>query len=159
MKKPFALALVSLLAVAASGCGKTLIPNTDVEDTSENRKAILVCEQYRHALEERNVGLLMQIASPRYYEDGGNTRVDDDIDFKGLEAYLTGVFQKTSNVRYEMRYRNVTFSPKKDVYVDYTYSASFKIPGLHDDEWHHRVADNRLVLEPTGDGYKIVSGM
>ena len=28
-----------------------------------------------------NVGRLLKLASPRYYEDGGNTNPEDDIDF------------------------------------------------------------------------------
>ena len=36
-----------------SACSKTYIPNTDVEDSSQNRKVISFCEDYRHAVEER----------------------------------------------------------------------------------------------------------
>ena len=43
-------------------CSKTYIPNTDVEDSGDNRKVITFCESYRHALEEKNVGQLLKIA-------------------------------------------------------------------------------------------------
>ena len=33
----------------------------------------------------------------RYFEDGGNTSPEDDIDFDGLKEYLTSTFVKTQN--------------------------------------------------------------
>jgi hypothetical protein len=153
------IVFANVLAFAVSGCGATNLPNTDVEDTSDNRKVVLFCEQYRHAVEEKDVGGILKIASDRYYEDGGNVNVEDDIDFAGLKEYLTGTFLKTKTIRYEMRYRKVTFTEKKEVYVDYTYAASYRLPGVKSDEWRHSVADNRLVLIPAGESYKIVSGM
>jgi len=157
----FALSLgaASVLLPLLSGCAPSLIPNTDVEDTSQNKKVVGYCEQYRHGVEEKNVGLLLKMASERYYEDGGNTNAEDDIDFSGLKEYLAGSFVKTNAIRYEIRYRRVTFTQNEKVYVDYTYSASYKLPGLKGEEWRHTVADNRLVLIPDGDSYKILSGM
>jgi hypothetical protein len=161
-----------LLALPLFGCSKTFIPNTDVEDTSDNRKVIMFCERYRHAVEEKNVAELLKLASPSYFEDGGNTKPEDDYDFAGLKDYLTTTFQKTTGIRYEIRYRRVTYTETQHIWVDFTYAASYKIPGLQSyaqaqaqppeppqDEWHHRVADNRLDLVRDGDGYKIVSGM
>jgi hypothetical protein len=150
---------LGLATLALSGCSPTLIPNTDVEDTSQNKKVIGFCENYRHGVEEKNVGLLLKLASERYYEDGGNTNAEDDIDYSGLKDYLAGTFVKVTAIRYEIRYRRVTFTQNEKVYVDYTYSASYKLPGLKGEEWRHTVADNRLVLVPDGETYKILSGM
>jgi len=152
------LALVGS-SVSTMGCSKTLIPNTDVEDTIENKKVISFCEEYRHAVEDKDVGRLLKLASPRYYEDGGNTNAEDDIDFDGLKDYLTSTFTKTQTIRYEIRYRKVSFNENKKVYVEFSYSASYRIPGLKGEEWKHTVADNRLELIPDGDSYKILAGM
>jgi hypothetical protein len=147
------------LSVATSACSTTYIPNTDVEDTSANRKIVSYCEEYRHAVEDKDVGRLMVMASPRYYEDGGNTSPDDDIDYDGLKDYLQSVFVKTQTIRYEIRYRKVTVNENKRVFVEYTYTASYRIPGLKGEEWKHTVADNRLELVPDGESYKILAGM
>ncbi len=153
------LAAVASLALGAGGCSPSLIPNTDVEDNSQNRKVITYCETYRHAVEEKNVGQLLKLASPRYHEDGGNTNAEDDLDYEGLKGYLTDQFMKTNQIRYEIRYRKVTFTETNHVFIDYTYASSYKIPGVKTDEWKHTVADNRLDLVPDGDTYKIVAGM
>jgi hypothetical protein len=151
------LSLVPLMLLA--GCSTTYIPNTDVEDTSENRKVIAFCEDYRHAVEDKDVGKLVSMASPRYFEEGGNTNPEDDIDFDGLKDFLTATFVKTSTIRYEIRYRKVSVAENKRIYVEFTYSASFRFPGLKSEEWRHTVADNRLELLPEGDGFKILAGM
>jgi hypothetical protein len=154
-----ALSLASLVSLGATGCSKTYIPNTDVEDSSQNKKVITFCEEYRHAVEEKDVGRLLKLASPRYYEDGGNTNPEDDIDFDGLKDYLTSTFVKTQTIRYEIRYRNVVFNENKKIFIEYTFSASYRIPGLKGEEWKHTVADNRLEIVPDGESFKILAGM
>ncbi len=156
MKK---LSLVAILSIGVAACSPSFIPNTDVEDTSENKKVIAFCEEYRHAVEEKDVGKLLKLASPRYFEDGGNTNPDDDMDFDGLKDYLTSTFVKTQTIRYEIRYRKVTFGENKKVFVEYSYSASYRIPGLKGEEWKHTVADNRLELAQEGESFKITAGM
>jgi hypothetical protein len=62
-------------------------------------------------------------------------------------------------IRYEVRYRDVTRGRDQEIFVDYTYSASYKIPTERGDVWRRRVADNRLELKPEGETFKILSGM
>ena len=57
-------------------------------DSDFNRQVIAFCEDYRHAVEKRNTGLLLRLADPKYYEDGGNVDTSDDLDYAGLQAYL-----------------------------------------------------------------------
>ena len=154
------LALLPIvLGLGLTACSKSYIPNTDVEDNSDNRKVVQFCEQYRHAVEEKDIGKLVSMISPRYFEDGGNTKDDDDLDFEGVKQYLTKDFVKADGIRYEIRYRRVTFAPSQKVFVDYTYSASWRIPGVKGDEWKHTVVDNRLELVGEGESYKILAGM
>ena len=161
MKLPYALTLSAalVLGLTASGCATRYIPNTDVEDTDENREVVRFCEQYRKALERKDVGSLLALASPRYYEDGGNVDPSDDLDYEGLRDWLEGRFQDTKAIRYEIRYRRVEKGDQNRINVIYTYSAAFKVPGLKVDEWRHTVADNRLELEPDGRTFKILAGM
>ncbi len=151
-----------ILAAAVSvftGCTHQYISNTDVEDSDLNRRVIEYCELYRHAVELRSTARLLEMADPSYYEDGGNVDASDDLDYAGLEAYLNNEFKQTRAIRYEIHYRQVSEGRKDTVLVDYTYSASYKIPTAHGDVWRRRVADNRLSLARQGDGFRILSGM
>jgi hypothetical protein len=177
----------ALFFVAASalltGCATRYIPNTDVEDTDDNRQVISFCEKYRHAVELKDVGELLKLASNDYYEDGGNVDASDDLDYAGLRDYLAGKFNDARAIRYEIRYRRVLRQevphddrpnhgdngqtkhdgeePLELIYVDYTYSASYRIPAAKGgDEWRRRVEDNRLeILRYPNDKYRIVAGM
>ncbi len=151
--------LVLALALGAVACSKTYIPNTDVEDNTQNRDVILFCEKYRHALEDKDVAQMLKMMSPGYFEDGGNTKNEDDADYDKIREFLTSEFLKTNGIRYEIRYRRVTNTETNHIYVDFTYAAAWKLPGVKQDEWHHKVADNRLDLVPQGDTYRIVAGM
>jgi len=156
------IAPLFLLAPAAlvtlSGCNTRYIQNTDVEDVADNRKIITFCEKYRHAVERKNVGELLQLVSPDYYEDGGNIDAADDLDFAGLKDYLSTKFQDARAIRYEIRYRRVLHEPDI-IYIDYTYSASYRIPGTKGEEWRRKVEENRLELVPFNDEYRIIAGM
>jgi hypothetical protein len=159
MKKSASWVWIGLLVLA--GCVTRYIPNTDVEDNDENRRIIAFCEKYRHAVEERNVPLLLGMASSSYYEDGGNVDAADDMDYAGLREYLEGRFKDTRAIRYEIRYRKIKHAREDKIYIEFTYTASYRIPGLKGDEWRHTVADNRLELVPIPEQatFKILAGM
>ena len=116
-------------------------------------------EKYRKAVERNDTGELLRLAHPGYFEDGGNTVATDDYDYNGLHEYLTTLFAKTTGIRYEIRYRRVTITETKHIWVDFTYAASYQIPGSQGNVWHHKVADNRLDLVHDGDSFRIMSGM
>lgn len=162
LPKLLAASALSLLA----GCSHDFIPNTQVEDSDFNRSVIAFCEDYRHAVERRNTQALLKMADPKYYEDGGTVDTSDDLDLAGLEDYLKTNFKKTTQIRYEIFYRDVSFGRANQIYVDYTYSASYKVPVASDpgapptpDVWRRRVADNRLELVRDGEKFRILSGM
>lgn len=148
--------LATLLCLS---CSKQFVPNTDVEDNPFNRKVIEFCEEYRRAVERRNVGLLLKLADKRYYEDGGNVDPTDDLNYDDLKTYLVERFRSTQAIRYEIRYRRVGRGRNDEIYVDYTYSASYKMVTEDGDVWRRSVADNRLELAPNGDSFRILAGM
>ncbi len=157
--RPAALFLV-LFGLLSASCSKQYIPNTDVEENDFNRKVVEFCEEYRHAVERRNVALLLKLADKSYYEDGGNIDASDDLDYSGLKDYLETEFRKVSAVRYEIRYREVSRGRNDRIFVDFTYSASYKLPtGEGTSVWRRKVADNRLELLEQDDAFRIVAGM
>lgn len=165
--KPLSVLLklsAALGCLALVGCSHDYIPNTQVEDSDFNRQVIAYCEDYRHAVEHRNADMLVKMADPKYYEDGGTVDTSDDLDLEGLKKYLDAEFRKTSQIRYEIFYRDISIGRSNQVFVDYTYSASYKVPlpdakTADDSVWRRRVADNRLELVRDGEKFRILSGM
>lgn len=169
------LALVGAMTLGTAGCGSTYIPNTDVPDNSENRDIVAFCEVYRKAVERKDVNAILKMTSPDYYEDGGNPDAEDDMDFVQFKRWLTGEaveqdcqenrmakcvsFQDVTAIRHEIRYRRV-IQEESRIFVDYTYSASFRVPTSHGDQWKRKVEDNRieLVQDENGD-FKVIAGM
>jgi hypothetical protein len=149
--------LASTLLLVA--CARAYIPNTDVEDNTFNRDVISFCEEYRKAVEHRNTAALLEMADPSYYEDGGNADATDDLDYAGLRDYLESKFAETKAIRYEIRYRRVARGRNDEIFVDYTFSASYKVPTQKGDVWRRAVADNRLELVRQGDSFRILAGM
>jgi hypothetical protein len=148
----FALSMLLL----GTGCGASLIPNTDVEDTSRNRDVVAFLESYRHAVEARDVRKLLSLASPRYLDHNAG---DDDIDLETLRTKIAALSRSVEDVRFEIRYRRVTFHDDH-ILVDVTYTGSFRIAepdGGH--HWSRRLSDQRFVLERAGDSFLILSGM
>lgn len=155
---PLLFTVLAALAPLCAGCNAELIPNTDVPDTAENREAIRFVERYRHAVERRNVGEILSLVSERFYDDNGTPTTADDRDYDRLREELAAVADRLLDVRYEMRYRRVTYRPDR-VLVDYTYTSSFKIATPEGDRWETRLNDNRIELVREGDEFRIISGI
>lgn len=146
------------LGLGTAGCSKSYIPNTDVPETKENRKLIAFCERYRKAVARQDIAVILEMISPDYYEDGGNVDAEDDLDYAGVKEYLEDRFQDARSIRYEIRYRRVTQENGR-VFIDYTFTSSWRIPIGAGEEWQRKVDDNRLELVPAGDSYLIVAGL
>lgn len=151
--------LVGVSTLLLTACNRQLIPNTDIEDTNDNRVVIEFCESYRRAVEQKDIARLLSLAHPDYYEDGGSVDASDDLDKVGLQGYLEQRFVQASSIRYEMHYRAIERNESDGWNVAYSYSASFRLPHDTEELWHREVAENQLELVPVGDSYMIVSGM
>lgn len=164
MNRRFLLA-AALLVPTLVGCGAT-IPNTTVEDTPENREVVQFVEEYRRAVEDRDVGQLLQLASARYLDDNGTITGSDDLDYDSLREKLSGWRDRVLDVRYEIKYRRVSYDQSR-IYVEFRYTASFRVTTPDgEDRWARRLGDHRLVLtreEPEAEGdtgpLRILAGM
>ena len=138
-------------------CGGENIPNTDVPDNSQNREVLEFVEDYRHAVERRRVGEILALVSDRFFDDNGTINTEDDRDYDILREQLAR-FEQLLDVRYEMRYRRVTYRSDR-VLVDYTYTASFKVATSSGDRWETRLRDNRIELVREDGEFRIISGI
>lgn len=152
-------ALASLACLWLCACEPTLIPNTRVEDTGENREVVDFIERYRQAVEQRNVGALLSMASLNYFDDMGTPAGDDDIDYDGLQVGLNRLREEVIGARYQISYRNITYVPDQRVLVDMLYTGWFRVNTADGPQWKRRLEPHRIVLAREDHGYKIMSGM
>lgn len=154
------VALVGLaLALAAGGCARDTIPNTEVEATKQNEEIVAFMETYRKAVEGRDAPSLIKMASRDYYDDMGTPAGDDDIDYDGLVLGLERMRKDVSDARYQIRYRSLTYTAADRVLVDMLYTGWFKVATPDGPQWRRRLEPHRVVLAREGDVYRIVSGM
>lgn len=151
-------ALAALL-VACAACEPSLIPNTRVEDTEENREVIGFVEKYRQAVEQRNVSALLSMASQNYFDDMGTPAGEDDIDHDGLKAGLDRLRQEVLGARYQISYRAVTYATDQRVLVDILYTGWFRVTTPTGPQWKRHLEPHRIVLALEDHKLKIVSGM
>lgn len=95
-----------------------------IADTPDNRAVIAVCEHYRRALEARDLGALLALASPDYHDDAGTPAdEDDDTDYQQLQLAMRHLLGALEAIRYDITYRRI--QQRADlVLVDYDYSSS-----------------------------------
>lgn len=149
-------AVIALTAI--SGCATTTIPNTRVEDTTENREVLDFLEQYRLAVEARDVGKLIRLASESYFDDMGTPGGTDDIDYDGLREGLSALPEEVLAARYQISYRDVTYLEDR-VLVDVRYTAWFRVNTPEGPQWERRLEPHRLVIAREDGAYRILSGM
>ena len=156
------IAILSVSAwflAGATGCAhQDFFPGTNIVRSEENRKIIETVEQYRRRLVERNIEGLLVLASPKYFEDSGTPRSDDDYGFEGLRQVLSSKLKRVKSLRYEIEYRSIRISggqAEVHVFLD----GSFELAADSGDRYR-RVNDyHRFTLEQEDDRWKFVAGM
>lgn len=152
------LALLVVVLGGACAGGMRYIPGTKVEDTDENRRIVAAVEQYRQAMERRDAGALLAMASKSYWEDGGTPTGADDYGWDGLREVLNTRFQRAEGVRYNMRYMGIR-RDRNRAYVEVLIEANYTISTASGPQREEMRDQNQLVLEFDGRKWLFVSGM
>jgi hypothetical protein len=78
-------ALVVVFVTAMAGCAHTrFLAGTTIPATDDNLAIIETVERYRGYLVEKNVEMLLLLASQNYSEDGGTPEANDDYGYAKL---------------------------------------------------------------------------
>ena len=151
--------LVWLLPLCIACASSTrYVPGTRLVDNDENRRIIGAIEQYRLAMERRDAGALLSMASKNYWEDGGTPIGSDDYGYDGLRDVLATRFQRAESVRYNMRYMGVR-RERNLAYVEVLVDASYTISTAGGPVRQEMRDQNQLVLEFDGRRWLFLSGM
>ncbi len=159
MKRPVLLLIAALLG--ASACSTRYIGNTRIEDTDENRAVLRVVEQYRRAVEDRDVERVLSLTSDRYFEDPGTPHIPaDDYDKAGLREKLESSFAKVQEHRLAIDVRRLKMNDDEDeVAVDYRFDYRYRLDMARAEQWREQNDLNRLELRLEDGEWKIVSGL
>lgn len=122
-------------------------PTVHATREAPREEVLAFCERYRTALEARDADALMALVSPRYDDDGTT--------YATLASSMKRLVMTANQIRYEIRYGDITTRPDGTLEVAYQYTASF----LTAAGWQHRVGDADLVLERHGASFRILKGM
>lgn len=156
------MAVVALAAACLAGAAcahPNFFPGTTILRNEENQKIVDTIEQYRSRLTERNVEGLLVLASPRYREDSGTPRSDDDYGYEGLRDILKNRLGHLKSIWYEIELRDIRVRDQQ-ADVDVFLNGSFELASESSGDRYRRVNDyHRFVLERDGEHWKFLSGM
>jgi hypothetical protein len=150
---------VLLLSVACAP-NSNLIPGTDVPRGEFNESILRRVEEYRLAVEKKDIRKLLLMAAPDYWEDGGTAAGDDDYGYKKLRTILEKEFQEADDIRYSLRYVKVERKGNR-AYVDVLIDASFSMIDAQGHEMRKDKRDqNQLILRwnPKKEQWMFLSG-
>ncbi len=152
-----------LIPLVAAGCSTRYIGDTQIEDTDENREVLRVVEQYRRAVEDRDVQRILDLTSDKFFEDPGTPHdPKDDYDKAGLKARLDESFAKVKDQHLELAARKLALDEElRTAVVDYVYDHRYRLQlaGSGEGEWRKDTDVNRVALVREGEQWKIVSGI
>jgi hypothetical protein len=154
-------ALLIALAVLAPACAGSheVIPGTHVPRTGDNERILARVEQYRIAVEKKDAGALVLMASKGYWDDAGTPTGQDDYGWKALQRILVDRFKQVEQIRYAVKYINVRRQGRR-AFVDLLVDASFSLKDSRGQEIRQDMRDqNQIVLEWNGDEWMFLSGM
>ena len=148
------------LALLVSACASGNLPNTTIPETEETRAVFDRVQQYRTAMEARDVDGVISMVSPRYYENSGTTDSDrDDYGFQVLhDKVLKLLRDNVLTVQYQVLLRGIKVDGDLAV-ADYEYFYKFKFVEGGNEGWAQRNDFNRLEFAREGGQWMIVGGL
>jgi len=152
--------LAVVLALLVGACATGNLPNTTIAETEETRAVFDRVQQYRTAMEARDVDGVISMVSPRYYENSGTTDSDrDDYGFQVLhDKVLKLLRDNVLTVQYQVLLRDIKVDGDLAV-ADYEYFYKFKFVEGGNEGWAQRNDFNRLEFAREGGQWMIVAGL
>ncbi len=155
-----AVSVISLLPLAA--CGPKLIPGTDITATDDNQAIVDVLDNYRRAVEAKNVEGIMKLVSSDFFEDAGTPDGKDDYSYAQLEERLKGWADSVRQVRMELNPKSIVVAEDGNTaQLRYFYDINFQLVGGEGqpDKWEHDSDFDEMTLKKVNGAWKITSGL
>jgi ketosteroid isomerase-like protein len=149
--------LAVLAALGAAACARN-IPNTEIQDSPDNRAIIAVVDSYRKAFDARSVDGVMALVSPNYYDDAGTIDASDDVDYRMLPQVLKDTFSRINQVRLEFGITDIIVNGDR-AQADCFYDAKYRVLTPRSDIAKRDTDIQRILLQRQGKDWKIISGL
>ena len=149
------------VALALSmACSPTYIANSPVEATEENLEVWTQVEEYRVAMEERDVDRLMNLVSREYFDNFATTdRNDDDYGYEMLRAQIVPILRNNAKkVRVKIRLTALVIDGDR-AEAEFEYKSRFLVSEGGSDTWETRNDFNRIAFTREGGVWKIIEGL
>lgn len=147
----FTSIVIACLSVFAAACGAKLIPNTQIQDTADNREILSVVSQYRDAYQARDAQAIANLVSDRYLDKRAG------ISKSVLENNLQEDFDRVRELQLEINVHRIAVEGDQ-AQLDYFYSTSYLLK-TPDATWETKTDDKRMHLVRESDGWKIINGL
>src|SRR3989338_1598200 len=128
------LRIALLSVVLLSACKPSLIPDSSVPDTRENRAVMSFMDSYKNAVTERSVGDIMLLVSPDYLETSGTPEPQDDFNYKQLQEKLQKTFAQIKEVSLRFYIQNITRKDNK-IMVYYFFNQHVLVNLSSGEQW------------------------
>jgi len=108
----------------------------------------------------KEIGTLMSMAHPHYYEHSGSHKGEHHYGYKGLQKVLKKRLEQLQAVRYNIKYRKINWISEDKVEVEIYIDASFQLAAGDDtDKWSRFTQHNKITLAKQNDRWLILRGM
>lgn len=169
MTMSFRLLLTCLLVatgLCSVACGPALIDDSavvaadaEIPDTPENREIVELVDNYRRALEDKDVGTLRRLISSDYYENAGTSHTaTDDYGYDHLTDVFELFAENVRQLRLSVSIRQIQIQgDRANVYVDFGYNMLYVVDGQ--ERWQVDNDLNRIELAREGDEWRVIAGL
>ena len=141
----------------ATGCAKRLIPGTEIVENDDTTAIISVMNQYRVAVEGRDVDRVLSLVAKDFHDDRGTPTPEDDVDAQTLPAALKDEFSRAQNIRLNIDVRDIDVEDGTATAI-YYYTLRYELPGLT--ERPQSAAElKKMMFQRIDDQWKIVGGI
>lgn len=141
-------AAAALLVLAA--CAPKMIPNTNIEDTPDNRDILAVVQHYKDAMERKDAPAIAALASDRYLD------ARDNISKETLKGELEKDLAKVRDLQLEISVRRIVVD-RDQAQADYFFSMNFLLDAA-DAAWQTESDDKRMNLVRENGAWKVING-
>ena len=151
LHRPLRLLLsVAVLAAPLTACPVPKIPHTEIDDTPDNRKLLIVCKRFREAFEAKDADAIVKLASPRYLD------ARDNISYASLREQLQTTFDRTRELKLDITVRRIAVEGEH-AQADYVFGLNYLMNGV-EPQWKSSTDDKRMTFERENGVWKVTSG-